>query len=74
MKIGILGGGNVGRALGEGWAKYGHEVCFGVREPDAKDLTARLARMEGRGHAGTTSAANEFGEVIVNALPWPAAV
>ena len=28
--------------------------------------------MGGRGHAGITSAAAEFGEVIVNALPWPA--
>ena len=72
MKIGILGGGNVGGALGEGWAKYGHEVCFGVRDPEAKDLTERLARMGGKGHAGITSAAAEFGEVIVNALPWPA--
>jgi predicted dinucleotide-binding enzyme len=72
MKIGILGGGNVGGALGQGWAKYGHEVCFGVRDPEAEDLKAVLARMQGRGHAGTASAAAEFGEVIVNALPWPA--
>src|SRR5437667_4220664 len=72
MKIGILGGGNVGGALGEGWARYGHEVCFGVRDPDATDLKARLAKMEGRGHAALPSAASEFGEVIVNALPWPA--
>jgi predicted dinucleotide-binding enzyme len=72
MKIGILGGGNVGGALGEGWAKYGHEICFGVRDPEAQDLKTRMAKMNGRGRAGTPSAAIEFGEVIVNALPWPA--
>jgi predicted dinucleotide-binding enzyme len=72
MKIGILGGGNVGGALGEGWARYGHEVCFGVRDPQAEDLKTALARMEGRGHAGTASAAADFGDVVVNALPWPA--
>jgi predicted dinucleotide-binding enzyme len=72
MKIGILGGGNVGGALGKGWAKYGHEICFGVRDPNAQDLAKTLAQMEGRGQASTPSAAAEFGEVIVNALPWPA--
>jgi predicted dinucleotide-binding enzyme len=33
MKIGIIGRGNVGRALGEGWRKHGHEVIYGSREP-----------------------------------------
>ncbi len=72
MKIGILGGGNVGGALGEGWAKYGHEICFGVRNPDAEDLKTTLARMAGRGKAATPAAAAGFGEIVVNALPWPA--
>jgi hypothetical protein len=72
MKIGILGGGNVGGALGEGWARYGHEVCFGVRNPDAQEMKSTLSRMGGRGQAGTAAAAVGFGEVVVNALPWPA--
>lgn len=72
MKIGILGAGNAGGALGEGWAKYGHEVCFGVRNPDAEDIKTTLARMGGRGKAATAVSAAEFGEIVVNALPWPA--
>ncbi len=32
-RIAIIGAGNVGRALGEGWAKRGHEVIHGSREP-----------------------------------------
>lgn len=33
MEIGILGAGNVGRALGEGWKKAGHDVVYGSRTP-----------------------------------------
>jgi predicted dinucleotide-binding enzyme len=33
MKIGILGAGNMGAALGKLWAALGHEICFGVRQP-----------------------------------------
>ena len=37
MRIAIIGAGNVGQALGQGWAKRGHEVRYGVRDPaDAK--------------------------------------
>jgi 8-hydroxy-5-deazaflavin:NADPH oxidoreductase len=31
MKIAIIGSGNLGSALAQGWAKAGHEVMFGVR-------------------------------------------
>jgi predicted dinucleotide-binding enzyme len=33
MKIAIIGAGNVGRTLGEGWTKRGHEIVYGTREP-----------------------------------------
>lgn len=33
MRIGILGSGSAGRTLGRGFAKQGHEVCIGTREP-----------------------------------------
>lgn len=72
MKIGVLGAGNVGGALADGWAKYGHEICFGVRNPEAPDVQKSLERMGGRGQASTPAAAADFGEVVVNALPWPA--
>lgn len=71
MKIGILGGGNVGGALGLGWAKHGHEVLFGVRGPDAAEMLDLLARCENRAHAGTPAEAAAFGPVVVNCLPWP---
>ncbi len=37
MKIGIFGAGNVGGALGTGWARKGHEVFFGVPKPTDQD-------------------------------------
>jgi predicted dinucleotide-binding enzyme len=33
MRIGVIGIGMVGGTLGRRWAKEGHEVMFGVREP-----------------------------------------
>ena len=33
MNIVIVGSGNVGRALADGWKKAGHSVTFAAREP-----------------------------------------
>jgi len=33
MDIAIIGAGNVGAALAKGWAKKGHNILFGVRNP-----------------------------------------
>ena len=64
MKIAVIGAGNVGQALGKGWAKAGHEVRYGVRDPgDAKY----------RGLAAARSVEAAAGaEAIVLATPWPA--
>ena len=35
MKIAIIGAGNVGKALAGRFAKAGHEIVFGVRDPAA---------------------------------------
>jgi len=72
MKIGILGGGNVGGTLGEAWARKGHEILFGVRKPDDPELKATIDRCGGKARAGSAEEAADFGEVVVNALPWPA--
>jgi 8-hydroxy-5-deazaflavin:NADPH oxidoreductase len=33
MRIGIVGAGNVGQAIGHGWMAKGHDVVYGVRDP-----------------------------------------
>jgi predicted dinucleotide-binding enzyme len=73
MKIGILGGGSVGGTLGAAWAKQGHGILFGVRDTGAPDMRDLLNRCGGRAKAGSPADAAAFGDLIVNALPWPAA-
>jgi predicted dinucleotide-binding enzyme len=49
MKVGILGSGDVAKALAEGLIKYGHSVVLGTRDPAklaewvARHATARVA-------------------------------
>jgi predicted dinucleotide-binding enzyme len=70
MKIGILGSGDVAKALAGGFLKHGHEVMFGTRDP------AKLGdwvRQNPRARAGSFSDAAGFGEVIALAVKGTAA-
>jgi 8-hydroxy-5-deazaflavin:NADPH oxidoreductase len=73
MKIGVFGAGNVGGALGASWAKAGHEVFFGVQNPNAKGTQELVASCGPMAHAGSLKEAAAFGEIIAVALPWKAA-
>jgi hypothetical protein len=64
MRIGIIGAGNVGQALGKGLAKAGHEIVYGAREPGA-------APHEGS-RVDTVRNAVAASEAIVLATPWAA--
>jgi len=62
-KVGILGSGEVGRALGYGFLALGHEVMVGSREPDKLKPWVKAA---GAGaSAGTFEQAVRFGQLIV---------
>src|SRR5947208_11179654 len=43
MRIGILGTGDVGRALGKGFVKYGHQVKMGSRDANNEKAKAWAA-------------------------------
>lgn len=73
MKIGILGAGNVGGALGSVWARKGHEVFFGVPRPQDTKTQEFLKTIGAKGRAGSVAEACAPSEVIVLATPWPAA-
>jgi predicted dinucleotide-binding enzyme len=64
MRIGLLGTGNVARALGEAWAAAGHDVLLGSRAPEEKQRELGPALPV----AGLAEAAGH-GEVLVNATP-----
>jgi len=63
MKVGILGTGDVGKALGCGFIKLGHEVFMGSR--DAQNPKALGWAKESGGKAGSFGQAAEFGEIVV---------
>lgn len=71
MKIGIVGSGNVGGALGTRWAKGGHQVTFGSRDPGAADMKQLLARAGSNARAATLQEAAKSSEVLLLATPWP---
>ena len=71
MKIAVIGAGNVGRALGTGWAKAGHRIIFGVRDTNKPDVKALCAQI-GATAASPGDAARE-GNLVVLALPWSVA-
>ena len=75
MKIGILGTGNVGRALAVRWAGAGHDVVLGSRRPDDTELRAELAAAMGEVLPLVDPASAVAGaEVVVNATPGTASV
>jgi predicted dinucleotide-binding enzyme len=63
MRIGIVGTGNMGQALGLRWARAGHEVLFGSR--DLKKAKAIAADGSVSTQAGDFDAAAVFGEVVL---------
>ena len=72
MNIAILGAGNVGGALGKGWAAKGHSVYYGVPNPQSEKTRALLNTIGKNARAGTVYDAAQNAEVVVLATPWPA--
>jgi predicted dinucleotide-binding enzyme len=64
MKVGVLGSGGVGRVLGAGLLKHGHQVMLGTRDPGKKDVQDWLSQTPSA-QAGTFEQAARFGEMIV---------
>lgn len=69
MKIGIIGAGNIGRSLGHKWADQGHEVVFGVREPQAEKVLSLLETIENGATANVIEAAVVASDVVLFAIP-----
>jgi predicted dinucleotide-binding enzyme len=70
LKIGIIGSGHVGSALGGAWAKAGDQVMFSSRNLDNDKKLA--AEVGANAQAGTPQEAAAFGEVILFAVPYSA--
>jgi hypothetical protein len=70
MRIGVIGSGAVGQALGGGLAALGHEVKMGTREPTSDKAKSWLAKTVGKTSAGTFAEASAHSEVAILATMW----
>lgn len=70
MKIGILGSGSVGKAIGTGFAALGHDVMMGSREPDRDDVKEWRKGAKGKTSSGTFADAAAHAELAVLATAW----
>lgn len=68
MKIAIIGSGNVGGALAQGWSKAGHQVTFGVRNKD-EFKGNRLSDLKNISVASIMDAVNQSEVVVLAAVP-----
>jgi len=63
IKIAIIGAGNVGNTLGTAWRNRGHQVTFGVRQPDDPKYASF-------GAVATNESATAGADVVVLCTPW----
>lgn len=69
MRIAILGAGNVGGGLGKAFAAVGHDVVFGVRDPDSTKTLTALADIDGATAASPADAVEGADAVIFAVRP-----
>jgi 8-hydroxy-5-deazaflavin:NADPH oxidoreductase len=66
MRIAVIGAGNVGSALGRAWQQRGHQITYGVRQPDDQKSAAL-------GAAVTDNATAVAGaDAVAVCTPWHA--
>jgi predicted dinucleotide-binding enzyme len=70
MRIGIVGSGRVGGAIGAVWIKVGHQVMFSSL--DIEHDRALAAKLGPNARAGTPREAAAFGEVLMISVPYGA--
>jgi predicted dinucleotide-binding enzyme len=65
MNVGMLGTGDVGKALGKGFIALGHAVKMGSRDARNPKATAWAKEAGAKATVGTFADAAEFGEIVV---------
>ena len=69
-RIGIIGSGRIGGAVGLRWAEAGHEILFSSRNPSELDDLVNQAGPLAK--SGYPQEAAEFGDVVFIAVPYAA--
>lgn len=70
LRIGIIGSGNIGGAVGLRWAAAGHHILFSSRNP--AELADLVQQAGPSARAGFPADAVEFGDIIFIAVPYAA--
>lgn len=71
MKIGIIGSGDVGRKLADGFIELGHHVKIGSRDPNQSKITDWINKHDKeKASSGTFAETASFGELVVLATLW----
>ncbi|MET0366590.1 MAG: NAD(P)-binding domain-containing protein [Methylobacterium sp.] len=70
IKIGVIGGGNIGGTIGGLWVKDGHEVMFASRHPEK--LKPLVDELGAKAKAGTPEEAIRFADAVFLAVPYNA--
>lgn len=70
LRIGIIGSGQIGGAIGKRWAEAGHQILFSSRNPD--ELAPLVAEAGPNARAGSVAEAAQFGDVVLIAIPYGA--
>ena len=67
MKVAVIGSGNVGGALALGWAKAGHEIILGVRNPQSQNVKRVITKNSNIKVKSVSEAANEAEVILIAA-------
>jgi len=70
MRIGILGSGEVGQRLGDGFIEIGHTVKIGTRDPTQAKVISWVNKHGNKASSGTFPEVSSFGELLVIATAW----
>ena len=73
MNVGILGSGDVGQALGRGFASRGYNVMIGSRTPSSDKMKAWVSKAGKGASTGSFAEAATYGSVLVLATLGTAA-
>src|SRR5579863_27326 len=70
MKIGILGSGDVGLKLGDGFLALGHTVKIGTRNTSKENIVSWTAKNPQKATVGSFEEAASFGDILILATLW----
>lgn len=68
--IAVIGTGRVGGALGPQFAKLGHRIVYGSRDPGRAEVAELVARTGANASATTPAEAARGADIVVIAVPW----